>query len=951
MEWQYPEALYWVLPLCLAWLGLACYSQKRRQAARAKFVEASMGDRILPQLSQRRFYAKLVFQEIAILAGLLAMAQPQFGDQVEQVVPRGSDLYVLIDVSRSMLAKDVPPSRLERAKADVLSLVNRLDGERIGLIAFAGQAVVKCPLTVDYDSFRRSLTELDPNSAPRGGTAIGDAIRKSLEVFQANAPRDQAILLISDGDDQQSYPMEAAAAAAERNVTVFSVGLGDATTGSRIPQQTNKGQEVAGTFVEFEGQQVWSKLDGSLLQEIAMKTSGVYVPAGTKVYDLGELYSQHLQGRRGDDSASQTRVRKAERFQIFLCVSLFALLADLGISRYRIEPQSRFRFKLAGASCVLLACMLDGLSTANAAVDADGGSETVLPSKAAVSIDANRKIKEGLKYYTEQKYAEAQLAFSAASEKLQTEKSKQASIAIFDEACALHRKGDFDAAKERYLLAGLTQERSLSTAAHFNLAMMLSEQARVMTGDNPELVEPGKRKEILDKLKQSIGSYRHCLEIDPNHAPSRKNLELVRQWIKFYSDRWAELDRQKRRQETNLVQFLDFMIASQTAIQSMVQSTNEQSTADRIAELKRLQQELIEEVPILREKIETELQPQQSDQAVNEEEKAQREQAIQLLQSWADESLKQMTLASSFLQGTQAKEAIPKQDAALESLGQIWNAVVDFRSLLQKTLQTQSKIGESLEATEARLPSEQTQDLAVPLDFSQQERQQRKALTQAMLLAPKAAGELEQMESQPLKETASEPVAADPEPVAANPESQASKIDPEEIKKGLRVAVELAPKAVKQMEQASEQLKKNAMVEAKKFVVEAERILKEIADAQPKNPEQEKQDEQNQQDQNQQDQKNESQGDDQEQKEQSKEPDSKKDPEQKDPEKKDPEKKDQNKEEPKEQKGQEPKPGEISKDRLEEALRKVKEREQEKRDRDRELKARILGRAPVEKDW
>ena len=156
----------------------------------------AMWPRILPADSRARFWVKLLLREIALSSpGWSRSAGPRFGTQYEEVVPRGSDLYVLIDVSRSMLAEDVPPSRLGRAKADVAALVNRLEGERVGLIAFAGQAVVKCPLTVDYDAFRRSLDELDPRSAPRGGTAIGDAIRKALEVFQARPDRDQAILL------------------------------------------------------------------------------------------------------------------------------------------------------------------------------------------------------------------------------------------------------------------------------------------------------------------------------------------------------------------------------------------------------------------------------------------------------------------------------------------------------------------------------------------------------------------------------------------------------------------------------------------------------------------------------------------------------------------------------------------------------------------------------------
>src|SRR5262245_49397349 len=218
MEWQHPGWLYGILPLGVAWLLLSLDSRRRRRRAAEAFVAQAMWSRILPPDSPSRFWSKLLLREVALIAGLVALAGPRFGAQYEEVIPRGSDLYMLIDVSRSMLAQDVPPSRLGRAKADVAALVNRLDGERIGLIAFAGQAVVKCPLTVDYDAFRRSLDELDPSSAPRGGTAIGDAIRKALEVFQARTERDQAILLSTDGGDQEWSPIEAAGSGAGRKV-------------------------------------------------------------------------------------------------------------------------------------------------------------------------------------------------------------------------------------------------------------------------------------------------------------------------------------------------------------------------------------------------------------------------------------------------------------------------------------------------------------------------------------------------------------------------------------------------------------------------------------------------------------------------------------------------------------------------------------------------------------
>src|SRR5262245_15337521 len=338
MEWQHPEWLYLILPLGIGWLLLSLYSRRRRLRAAEAFVAQPMWSRILPPDSRARFWVRTLLREAALVTGLIALAGPRFGTQYEQVIPRGSDLYVLIDVSRSMLAEDVPPSRLGRAKADVAALVNRLEGERVGLIAFAGQAVVKCPLTVDYDTFRRALDELDSGSAPRGGTAIGDAIRKALEVFHARAERDQAILLITDGDDQQSYPLEAAAVAAARHVTIFTVGLGDADHGARVPQGAD-----SKAYVEFRGQQVWSKLDGSLLKEIALKTSGVYVPVGTRAYDLGELYTQYLHGRRGSEDESRKRIRRAEQFQIFLALGLLALLADLFTRRSTVVKQDTSR--------------------------------------------------------------------------------------------------------------------------------------------------------------------------------------------------------------------------------------------------------------------------------------------------------------------------------------------------------------------------------------------------------------------------------------------------------------------------------------------------------------------------------------------------------------------------------------------------------------------------------
>jgi len=974
MEWQTPQFLYLILPLCVGWLLLALYSERRRQQAREAFVAQAMWSRVLPKPSRTRFWVKLILRELAILTGLLALAGPRFGIQYEQVVPRGSDLYVLIDVSRSMLADDVVPSRLERAKADVSALVNRLEGERIGLVAFAGQAVVKCPLTVDYDSFRRALNELDPNSAPRGGTAIGDAIRKALEVFHAKVDRDQAILLITDGDDQESFPLEAATIAAERKVTIFTVGLGDSDQGSRIPQKAS-----ASTYVEHEGQQVWSKLDGKLLEEIAIRTSGVYIPAGTRAYDLGELYANHLQGRKGNDAASQQRIRRAERFQIFLAMTLLALLADVCLSPY---TKSRSEDSLTSAprasvpvqtavspvqTAIGVALETSSVGNANAAVI------TILAftllSAGTHADDSFTKVRTGLKLYQQEKYEDAGKEFAAAGQELDKQKSTKAAIALFDEACAWHRMGDLEKARDRYLQAGLSQDRSIATSAHFNLGTMSAEQARKLAGERPDEVPADKRQEILEELKRAVSSYRHCLELDPNHTQSRRNLELVRQWIKYYSDRWRELDRQKRRDESSLIEFLEFLIQTQTGLQETVRNLPDNVSADAFAELKRFQDELSEEIPALCEKIKSELQPEDSAAGgVPQQNAKEVDEGITLLQGWANKAGDKMASASRQLARAEPQDAVSEQQAAVDELDRIWDAVIPFHPLLAKELSDQTTLAQTLAPAVAPTepsadpsadapetdPATLPQTLAIDDDdFAALTESQDRTLRKARLLAPKAEAELSRMENLPAPEPANDPANHGIPTNPNDPQAQAppqNQVDPEEIKAGYRKAIELAPQAVKEMEAAVEQLRKKDRIAAAPHAEEARRILEEIQQAQPKN-EQQNQDQENKD--QQQDQKNDEQKDDGDkgEKQEQKNPDEKKSDDQKSDEKKDEKSKDQKNSEEKKETPEKQQPQQVSQDRIEDALRKVRERQQEKRDRDREARTRILGRSPVDKDW
>ena len=959
MEWHRPEALYLILPLCAAWLALALYGRSRRRRAAEAFVASAMQLRILPQEDGTRFWLKTAQWEMAIIFSMVALAGPRYGSYYETVRPRGSDLYVLIDVSRSMLAEDVPPSRLGRAKADVSALLNQLRGERVGLIAFAGKAVVKCPLTNDYNFFRLSLNELDPNSAPRGGTAIGDAIRKALEVLPAEADREKALLLITDGDDQESYPMEAAAAAAERQVTIFTVGLGDPEQGARIPS----GKEGAKTFIEYKGQQVWSKLESPLLRDIALKTEGVYIPAGTKAYDLGELYSDHLKNRRAGDGKEQRRVRLSEQYQIFLALAVLCLLAELLIRPYPIPAQSPEAAPAAKSPRAVAAALV----------------VAVLVSADAFAGQPRAEVNEGLKLYADSKFDEARDKFQQADEKLKEGQSPESAIVAFDLACALHRKGDTEKARDNYMRASASRDKRIAGESRFNLGVLTSEAARALAGERPEEVPQEKRQEIIDKLMEAVGFFRQCLELQPEHSGARKNIELIRQWIKYHVDRWHQLDREKVRKESNLAQFLEYLIKLQSGIRESVRGLTPKTSLDIFAEHKRAQDELAEEIGPLKEKIKADIlahqppKPQAQPGAAPEVD-PKLEEGIKMLQGWAEDAGKKMNSASDKLSARQPAPAMDEQKGALAELEKIWQAVAPFQLLLKRDLEEQTDIvgvlkpdsGESdeeekkdekfqgdplkkllTESEKQKNPEPEqksTENKAHALtlkedQFAELVESQEETLRWTHLLKMKAEMELKQYEEQQAQQPqqpAPAPQPADPNnPGAAAPKQPT----PEEIKNGYKKAIELAPKAAEKMDLSVKSLRQKKVDAAYPDAEEARKILEEIAKAQPKSENQ-------QQDKNQ-----DKSGDKNEDKD-------KKDQEKKDEEKKDEKKdgdkdkeKEKDKEKDKEQKGEKAEKKQLSKEQIEDLLRKVREREKQKHDRDKEMKGRLLGPAPVEKDW
>ncbi|MDR3182283.1 MAG: VWA domain-containing protein [Planctomycetaceae bacterium] len=313
----------WLVPLFAV---LYWYAFKRQQRTLAGLFEKQMAERLVPKISTGRTVFAAGLTLLSLTLGIIALAGPLFGVYDEKVSQTGTDVFILLDVSRSMLAEDVAPNRLARAKSDIQDLLGRVAGDRIGLIVFAGKPIVKVPLTTDQGFFLEVLREINTNSAPRGGTAIGDAVRKALSVMPPDAARQQSLVLITDGDDQESMPLEAAKEAAGCNVRILTVGLGDTKEGSRIPLRDENGTL---TYLKHNGQEVWSKVNEAELETIAKITGGAFVSAGTKSFDLGAIYADSIGKLQGTAAGTEQRQKSQQQYQIFLFVSILCLLGVL----------------------------------------------------------------------------------------------------------------------------------------------------------------------------------------------------------------------------------------------------------------------------------------------------------------------------------------------------------------------------------------------------------------------------------------------------------------------------------------------------------------------------------------------------------------------------------------------------------------------------------------------
>lgn len=534
--------------LVLVLVALMVWFDQRGRTALEKLLSRSMQARLVRRLPPGRRWLSIALVGLAAACLVVGLMRPQWGLTYHQTPRVGAQLMVCLDVSKSMLAEDTAPNRLERAKAELTDLLGFLDGDQVGLIAFAGRAAVLCPLTPDFGFFRLILDEAGPHSVGLGGTRLSQPIEKALAGFGSESDVSRAILLITDGEDHGSYALDAAKAAAERGIKIIAIGFGD-EAGSRI-EITDAETGVRSVLRDGDGQPVITKLDGETLREMAMVTDGAYVPAGTGALDLRSIYNTHLASLVRGQLDDRGHAVRREAFQWAVLLGLVFLIAAVivgnGSSADRVNSTSTLAVSSgrAATAAVLLAMLVANSVYAQPA--------NVSPQTPVGSTD------------------EPQAAPPANAEERPTNASEEDEPsdprATYNEALAML---DADAERAQRLLTRARRDAETDGEVRFratyNLGWADVKLAGKLLEENPQ--------QALEHLRSAAGWFRDAIRLRPQNKDARHNLEVVLRRALELSDSLAKKD------ERDLKQQLDELIEQQRSLLGEASDTVQQLAA------------------------------------------------------------------------------------------------------------------------------------------------------------------------------------------------------------------------------------------------------------------------------------------------------------------------------------------------------------------------------------
>ena len=327
MKWGNVQLLVWLpLAIPLAWALFALL--RRRRHALAQFVDPALLGVLAPAWNPARAKSRLVLRVLALALLVLALARPQWGFRWEEVRRKGLDLMVVLDTSRSMMASDIKPTRLQQAKWGIRDLLRNLRGDRVGLVPFAGSSILQCPLTIDYAAFAMTLDDVYSGIIPKGGTAIEQALRTAVAAFPKDGTADRVILLITDGEYHEGEPLALLPELKEKGIRVYTIGIGT-LEGEMVPAGDGQG----GYFKNRQGQIVKTALKEDVLQRLALGTGGTYVRSAPGDTGLERVFNESIANLKRSEQENRTAKIYEERFVWPIAAALLllaweALLSD-----------------------------------------------------------------------------------------------------------------------------------------------------------------------------------------------------------------------------------------------------------------------------------------------------------------------------------------------------------------------------------------------------------------------------------------------------------------------------------------------------------------------------------------------------------------------------------------------------------------------------------------------
>jgi Ca-activated chloride channel homolog len=481
--------ILWLLAITvplLAWFFW--WAWRRKQILIKQFVQSRLLAHLTVGVSARLQKARMILLTLAVTLLFLALARPQWGFAWEEAHQRGIDIVIAIDTSRSMLAEDIPPNRLARAKLAAVDLMRLAKSDRLGLVAFAGTSFLQCPLTVDEEAFRQSVETLDVGIIPQGGTALTEAIDAALKAFK-DEDNHKVLVLFTDGEDHEEGAIVAAEKAARTGLRIFTIGVGT-PNGELLRQSDEKG---AMTYIkDAEGNVVKSRLNETLLTEIATAGNGFYLPmSGASTMDV--LYERGLSPLPKSDLSSKLIRRYQERYYWPLSLAILLLLLEILLpERKRIERTSATAEASSNAALrKFVALLMVGFSCVTAAASSGG---------------AIRKYETG-------KFKEAQEEY----QRLLKNRPNDPRL-HFNAGAAAYQAEDYADAIKYFGTSLSSPDLELQERSFYNLGNALFRLGEQNT-------EPSKK---VEQWEQAVRQYEAAIKMDPRDADAIYNRDLVK---------------------------------------------------------------------------------------------------------------------------------------------------------------------------------------------------------------------------------------------------------------------------------------------------------------------------------------------------------------------------------------------------------------------------------------